>query len=66
MPELGRAALVVALGLILYALGAGTYAALRGSPCAGPTTVPARLTFPGCSSNWLGRSDGVAPPAKLV
>jgi cytochrome c-type biogenesis protein CcmF len=30
VPELGRAALVVALGLILYALGAGTYAALRG------------------------------------
>jgi cytochrome c-type biogenesis protein CcmF len=29
MPELGRAALVVALGLILYALGVGTYAALR-------------------------------------
>ncbi len=29
MPELGRAALVVALGLILYALGAGAYAALR-------------------------------------
>jgi cytochrome c-type biogenesis protein CcmF len=30
MPELGRAALVVALGLIVYALGAGAYAALRG------------------------------------
>jgi cytochrome c-type biogenesis protein CcmF len=29
VPELGRAALVVALGLILYALGAGAYAALR-------------------------------------
>jgi cytochrome c-type biogenesis protein CcmF len=30
MPELGRAALLVALGLILYALVAGAYAALRG------------------------------------
>jgi cytochrome c-type biogenesis protein CcmF len=30
VPELGRAALVIALGLILYALGAGAYAALRG------------------------------------
>jgi cytochrome c-type biogenesis protein CcmF len=30
MPELGRAALVVALGLVLYAALAGGYAALRG------------------------------------
>src|SRR5688572_7259994 len=30
MPELGRAALLVALGLILYALVAGAYAAVRG------------------------------------
>ena len=30
MPELGRAALVAALGLILYAVVAGGYAALRG------------------------------------
>jgi cytochrome c-type biogenesis protein CcmF len=30
VPELGRASLVVALGLILYALAAGAYAALRG------------------------------------
>jgi cytochrome c-type biogenesis protein CcmF len=30
MPELGRAALVVALGLIVYAAFAGAYAALRG------------------------------------
>jgi cytochrome c-type biogenesis protein CcmF len=30
MPELGRAALVVALGLLLYASGAGAYAAIRG------------------------------------
>ncbi|MGH3031646.1 MAG: heme lyase CcmF/NrfE family subunit, partial [Gaiellaceae bacterium] len=30
MPELGRAALVAALGLILYAVVAGSYAALRG------------------------------------
>ena len=29
MPELGRAALVVAFGLILYALGAGAYAAFH-------------------------------------
>src|SRR5439155_183775 len=32
MPELGRAALVVALGLVLYAALAGGYAALRGRP----------------------------------
>ena len=30
MPELGRAALVVALGLVFYAALAGGYAALRG------------------------------------
>ncbi|MGH3094221.1 MAG: heme lyase CcmF/NrfE family subunit, partial [Gaiellaceae bacterium] len=30
MPELGRAALVAALGLILYAVIAGGYAAFRG------------------------------------
>ena len=30
MPELGRAALVVALGLLIYAAVGGGYAALRG------------------------------------
>ena len=38
----------------------------RGSPLTGPTTLPARLTLPEWSASSLGRSEGVAPPAKLV
>jgi hypothetical protein len=36
------------------------------SPLTGPTTTPARLTVPEWSASWLGRIEGVPPPAMLV
>jgi cytochrome c-type biogenesis protein CcmF len=55
MPELGRAALVVAFGLIVYAAGAGGYAAFRG-----------RRRLLDSATNALFASLGVAAVAALV
>ena len=55
MPELGRAALVVAFGLIVYAAGAGGYAAFRG-----------RRRLLDSATNALFASLGVVAVAALV
>src|SRR5919108_4756074 len=55
MPELGRAALVVALGLALYATGAGAWAAWRG-----------RRALLDSAANAIPAAFGAAAVASLV